>query len=298
VRSGLFVGLVTLDVIQRVERVPGPNEKITAISADVAAGGPAANAAVTFAALGGSAMLVTVLGAGPVRVVVADDLSRHHVGVVDAAAPDHSGPAVSAVSVVAGTGDRTVLSRTAEHTDTIVPAELPDLVSSADVVLVDGHLPSLARAAVDAAHRTGVRVVLDGGSWKPAIAADVLPNVDAAVCSAAFTVPGCRDIAESARALLMIGVPFVAFTDGPRAIQWWTEKKSGAVDVPCVTARDTLGAGDVFHGAFAFAIAAGADTMAALGFGAEVAAVRVGHPGPRAWLADPRLAVLAEEISG
>jgi sugar/nucleoside kinase (ribokinase family) len=131
VRSGLFVGLVTLDVIQRVERVPGPNEKITAISADVAAGGPAANAAVTFAALGGSATLVTVLGAGPVRVVVADDLSRHHVGVVDAAAPDHSGPAVSAVSVVVGTGDRSVVSRTAEHTDTIVPAELPDLVSSA-----------------------------------------------------------------------------------------------------------------------------------------------------------------------
>jgi sugar/nucleoside kinase (ribokinase family) len=297
VRSGLFVGLVTLDVIQRVERVPGPNEKITAISADVAAGGPAANAAVTFAALGGSATLVTVLGAGPVRLVVTDDLSRHHVDVVDAAAPDDSGPAVSAVSVVVGTGDRSVVSCTAEHTGTVVPAELPDLVSSADVVLVDGHLPSLARAAVDAAHRTRVRVVLDGGSWKPAIA-DVLPNVDAAVCSAAFTAPSCRDIAESARALLMIGVPFVAFTNGPRAIQWWTEKKSGGVDVPSVTARDTLGAGDVLHGAFAFAVAAGGDAVAALGFGAEVAAVRVGHPGPRAWLADPRLAVLAEEVSG
>jgi sugar/nucleoside kinase (ribokinase family) len=104
---GLFVGLVTLDVIQRVERFPGPNDKIMATSADVAAGGPATNAAVTFAALGGTATLLTALGTGPLRPVAADDLTHHHVGVVDAAVSGHHGPAISAVTVVAdirGTG--------------------------------------------------------------------------------------------------------------------------------------------------------------------------------------------------
>ena len=294
---GLFVGLVTLDVVQRVERLPGPNEKIVARSADVAAGGPATNAAVSFAALGGTATLVTALGAGPFRPVVAEDLTRHHVDVVDAAAPGHRGPAISAVTVVAGTGDRSVVSINAEHVRTNVPAELPDLASSGDVVLIDGHLPGLAHAAVAAAVRSGIRIVYDGGSWKPAIA-DVLPELDAAVCSAAFAVPGRDSGTESAVALLNMGVPFVACTDGPHPIRWWTGERSGAVKVPAVTARDTLGAGDTFHGAFAFAVAAGVADVTALGFAAAVAAVRVEHVGPRAWLSDPRLRTLAAEVSG
>lgn len=50
--DGLFVGLCTLDVIQLVDHVPAPDEKLTAREQTVAAGGPAANAAVTFAYLG------------------------------------------------------------------------------------------------------------------------------------------------------------------------------------------------------------------------------------------------------
>ena len=65
VPAGLFVGLVTLDLVQRVDKAPGPNEKVVAFAADIAAGGPATNAAVTFAALGGRATLVTSRGPVP-----------------------------------------------------------------------------------------------------------------------------------------------------------------------------------------------------------------------------------------
>lgn len=297
VRTGLFVGLVTLDLVQRVDKAPGPNEKVVASSVDVAAGGPATNAAVTFAALGGEATLLTALGAGPLRSAVSDDLSRHGVAVVDAAAPGHPGPPVSSVVVTAGTGERSVVSRNAEQAGTTVPADLRDLVGGADVLLVDGHLADLARAAVEAAGRARVRVVLDGGSWKPTLA-DVLPGVDAAVCSADFSVPGCDSVEESAMALVSAGVPFVAFTDGPRPIRWWTTNAAGIVDVDPVTALDTLGAGDAFHGAFAFAVAAGADLAEALGLAAAVASVRVEYVGPRTWLSDPRLHALAGQVAG
>src|SRR5690625_5980424 len=63
---GVFAGLATLDVIHRVDASPGPDEKVTALSQFVAAGGPAANAAVTFAALGGHAVLLTALGRSPI----------------------------------------------------------------------------------------------------------------------------------------------------------------------------------------------------------------------------------------
>ncbi len=295
--AGLFVGLVTLDLVQRVDKAPGPNEKVVASAADIAAGGPATNAAVTFATLGGRATLLTAFGAGPLQSVVSEDLSRHGVAVVDAATPGHPGPAISAVVVTAGTGERSVVSRNAEQGGTKVPADLSDLVSSADVLLVDGHLADLSRAAVNAAGRADIRVVLDGGSWRPAMA-DVLPGVDAAVCSAAFTVPGCSSVEESAQAMMAVGAPFVAFTDGPRPIRWWTAHGAGTVEIDQVTALDTLGAGDAFHGAFAFAVAAGADLVGALRLAAAVASVRVEHVGPRAWLSDPRLPALAEQVVG
>ena len=39
--GGLFVGLATLDVVQLVDRLPGPNEKTVAQRTWLAAGGPA-----------------------------------------------------------------------------------------------------------------------------------------------------------------------------------------------------------------------------------------------------------------
>src|SRR5690348_14407025 len=80
---GIFVGLATLDVIHRIDEPPAVNQKITATAQFVAAGGPAANAAVTFAALGGGAVLVTALGTEPVADLVRSDLIEHGVDHLD-----------------------------------------------------------------------------------------------------------------------------------------------------------------------------------------------------------------------
>ena len=74
---GVFVGLATLDVIHRIAKPPAANQKITSNAQFVAAGGPAANAAVTFAALGGQAILVTALGVDPVAELIRADLAAY-----------------------------------------------------------------------------------------------------------------------------------------------------------------------------------------------------------------------------
>lgn len=282
---GLFVGLTTVDLVQRVARLPGANEKVVATRADLAAGGPAANAAVTFAALGGRATLLTVVGAGGLAATATEDLRRHGVTVVDAGRTSGDQLAISAITVVEGTGERSVVSRNAEGVDVEVPERLPDLVADADVVLLDGHHPRLAVAAARAATREGVPVVLDAGSWKPVLV-DVLPLTRMAVCSADFRLADGRRADGS---LLDSGPGFVAVTAGAEPVRWWTRDDAGVVRVPSVTARDTLGAGDVFHGAFAFAVATGKDEVEALTYAAGVASVRVGHVGPRSWLTDARL---------
>ncbi|RFA11280.1 kinase [Subtercola boreus] len=283
---GVFVGLATLDVVHRVAANPGVNQKITATAQFIAAGGPAANAAVVFAGLGGTATLVTALGADPVADLIRSDLAAYGVRVVDVD-PQRSTPApVSAVAVTESTGDRSVVSIDAVGADVRPPSarNLADLLSGSDVVLIDGHHPALAVAAAEAAHDAGVTVVVDAGRWKP-VMADLLPLTTAMICSNDFLVPGTADSDATAAALVDRGVRTVATTHGGGDVLWWSDGALGAVPVPRIRPVDTLGAGDVFHGAYAYFQSLPQATVAsAIGRASRVAALRCSNIGPRAWL--------------
>jgi sugar/nucleoside kinase (ribokinase family) len=281
--------------VQRVERAPGANDKVRASRADLASGGPAANAAVTFRALGGRAVLLSTLGSGPIAKLATDDLSQHGVSVVDCWSPGSPDLSISATTVLDGTGERSVVSRNAADVGVTVPPHLDALVADADVVLIDGHHPELALAAARLAQQAGIAVVLDCGSEKE-VFADLTPLAAAAVCSAEFTVAGAGGFDEVSAALLDTGTGLVAMTEGARPVRWRTRHAAGTVEVPPITARDTLGAGDVLHGAFARAWAAGVrDPDRSLLFATAVATLRVEHVGPRSWLTDRRLTQLVED---
>ncbi len=285
---GLFVGLTTLDLVQRVAQRPGVNEKIIAQRSDLAVGGPAAVAAVTFSALGGRGLLLSALGPGPLGGLAGKELDHAGVCVVDAWAGG-ADLSISAITVLDGTGERSVVSRNAEDLIVTVPACLPGLARDADVVLIDGHHPDLAVAAARAARAAEIPVVLDCGSAKP-VYAELLPLADAVVCSAGFVAGGPDGFDEVSEAMVAEGARLVAMTAGAAPVRWRTREETGAVEVPPVTVRDTLGAGDVLHGAVAFARAQGAmDPERILSLGVAVASLRVQHVGPRAWQDDQRL---------
>jgi sugar/nucleoside kinase (ribokinase family) len=263
-------GLATVDLLYTVDRIPGVDEKAQATSVEVAAGGPAANAAITAALLGAEVTLVSAVGAHPLGTLIRDDLDRYGVRLVDAAAGRAGPPPVSAITVLAATGQRTIVSRNAGDLAAGVPVDLD--LAGADAVLVDGHHPALAVAAA----RAGRPLVVDAGSWRP-VFADVLPHALVVACSAAFRAPD---------PVLLAGVPHVAVTDGPRPVRWRSGPAAGAVPVPAVAAVDTAGAGDVFHGALAVAVARDPevrDFPGALAYAVSIAARRVVHRGPRAW---------------
>jgi sugar/nucleoside kinase (ribokinase family) len=288
---GLFVGLTTLDLVQRVGQRPGVNEKVIAQRSDLAVGGPAAVAAVTFSALGGRSVLLSALGPGPLGGLAGKELDQAGVCVVDAWAGG-ADLSISAVTVLNDTGDRSVVSRNAEDLIIAVPAGLLSLTRDADVVLIDGHHPDLAVAAARAALSAEIPVVLDCGSAKP-VYAELVPVADAAVCSTGFVGGDPEEFDEVGRAMVAEGARLVAMTAGAAPVRWRTREATGTVEVPPVTVRDTLGAGDVLHGAVAFARAWGAsDPVHLLSMGVAVASLRVQHVGPRAWLDDQRLRAL------
>lgn len=300
---GVFVGLATLDVVQHVEELPGPNEKVTARWQGVAAGGPALNAAVTFAALGGVARLVTRVGTGPVADLVRADLAACGVELVDVD-PGHS-PSVSSVTVHVGTGDRQIVSTDGGSAAELsaVTAAMTGAFADADVVEVDGHHPDLAALCLPLAAQ--LPRVLDAGRWKPQMAW-LVPACTDVVCSADFVVPRGDptgddgtgdDVLEAVLALGAVegGVRLAAVSAGAGPLRWRTRDDAGEVTVDAVDVVDTLGAGDVLHGAYAYARAARPTAGPAdrLRFAADVASRSCRERGTRSWLRGLRGATLA-----
>jgi sulfofructose kinase len=72
-----------------------------------------------------------------------------------------------------------------------------------------------------------------------------------------------------------------AVTLGADGVAWLEAGEAHRQPALPVAARDTTGAGDVFHGAYAFAIAAGAPVAESMGFAAAAAALKCRKPGGR-----------------
>ncbi len=295
-------GLVTLDVSQVVESIPGPDQKVVAEELDVTFGGPAANAAATAVALAVPARLVTAVGAGPIADLVRAGLDQAGVGVIDLAARTDARPPVSTVLITRATGQRAVASVNAVGMPTL-PAPDPSVLDGATALLVDGHHLSAAVPLATEARRRGVPVLLDGGSWKPGLE-ELLAQVDHAVLSADFTLPdedqaaptrhGERialphtdehDLASSALLHRWPALLSVARSAGAGPVRL-VERGSDPVLLPVAAVSevvDTLGAGDVLHGAIGAELARGAAIGDALRTGIVVATRSTRYPGALGW---------------
>ena len=82
-RKGLFVGLCTLDYVYYADEFPKENKKIKVNEYARYIGGPAANAAITYAALGGDATLATCLGSSLESKMILEELRSYGVKVLN-----------------------------------------------------------------------------------------------------------------------------------------------------------------------------------------------------------------------
>ena len=250
---GLFVGLVSLDIIYRVDTFPEKNQKIVASDETIAAGGPATNAAVTFSYLGGKGKLVGVVGNHPISDLIRGDLERFNLTISDLNSDWAESPPVSSIIVTKATGDRAVISINATKYKACSYQYPPHVLEDIDIVLIDGHQMEVSQAIAEGAHKQNIPVVIDGGSWKNGFET-VLPYVDYAVCSANFYPPDCYTQEDVFAYLSAAGIKYIAITNGEKPIQYLNQDEKGQLNIPAIKAIDTLGAGDIFHGAFCYYI--------------------------------------------
>ncbi|MEM9136107.1 MAG: PfkB family carbohydrate kinase [Cyanobacteria bacterium P01_F01_bin.42] len=284
---GLFIGLTTLDLIYHAHSAPSANEKVVAQEMMFAAGGPATNAAIAFAALGGEATLVSVIGQHPLAQWIHSDLAQHQVAHLELMPQYCDSPTVSSVVVSTETGDRAVVSKNAQDfqvaDSSVIVDQIVSLFHSADIIILDGHQMALSQAIAARAAQSHIPTVFDGGSWKPG-SEHLLPHITHIICSESFQPPGCGNEFET---LAYLGLcspgANLAVTHGGAAITLRVDQAMTRCSCPSVTVADTLGAGDFLHGAFAFWVPH-RSFEASIQAASTIASLSCQFPGTRKWL--------------
>ena len=247
--NGAFVGLSTFDIEYPVDYVPGSDEKITADGQYLSAGGPATNAAVTFSMLSGKAWLASPLGTHFISRIIGHELKQFGVDHYDISPSFEKPPPISSVLVTKENGNRAVVSANtnAVTKECINPIKkLPDDIG---VLLIDGHYIDIAIEAAQIAKQKGIPVVIDAGSWKEGLDS-LLPLVDIAICSERFMPPGCQDINDTIQYLKGSQINHIAISRGGSPIIGLDDNEKFEIPVKKTKVLDTLGAGDILHGAF------------------------------------------------
>ncbi len=280
--SGLFIGLTTLDLIYLAEQPPAANQKLVALDDLVAAGGPATNAAIACAHLGHPATVISSLGCHPITQLIRADLQQWGVELLDLSPDKPEPPPVSSIIVTATTGDRAVISRNAVKLSIPGDRVASDILQAVDVLLIDGHQLAVSYTLATHARRLGIPIVVDAGSWKSGWET-VLPLADYVICSANFHPPNCATEADTIAYLQLLGIPHIAITHGAAPIWYRDRDRPGTLPVPVIQPIDTLGAGDIFHGAFCYYIRQ-AEFVEALSQSAKIAAGACQYFGTRQWM--------------
>lgn len=285
-RQVIVIGHAAYDHVYRIEAFGQKPSKHRALEHIECGGGSAANAAAAAARLGGKVQLWSRVGADDVGRKIVDALRRD--GVDTQHVLMHTGSRTStAVVIVDAEGERLVVS----ERDHAMPANadwLPlDEIAEADAVLSDMTWREATRAAFQSARALCVSTVLDLDVAGGLPSADVLELTDFAIASA-DALRGLfegHDHEARLKQLIASGARHAGVTLGRKGYTWinsvGTTGFQPAFDVKTV---DTTGAGDAFHGAFAWGLAQGRDETECVRIAAAAAALKCRRLGARAGL--------------
>ncbi len=266
----LCVGAGTYDLIYSVDRDPQPDEKIRAQSFAGCGGGPAANAAITVSHLGLQAGFVGYLGRDIFGNAHFEELLEAGVLTNLIARGEH--PSALSVVMVKPDGSRSLVNY--RKPESFLAAGSVDFKHvDAKVILFDGHEPHISPPLAGLARQQGIITLLDAGSIHSGTE-ELASLVDYLVCSEKFVL-GFTGQKDEYKALEKLApyAPNVVITVGDRGLVWKNKEESGQLEPYKVTAVDTTGAGDVFHGALAACLAEERDWLESLSYASAAGAL-------------------------
>jgi sulfofructose kinase len=277
------VGLNATDTLILLPHFPAYAGKVPFEEDVLSPGGQVASAMVACARLGLRVKYIGTVGDDERGRVQMESLRRENVNLDDVAVRRNCPNQSAYILVDSSTGERTVLWRRPEGLR-IRPAHIrPEMITCARLLHIDGHdTPAVERAA-RLAKEAGIPVTVDVDTIYAGFE-KVMPLVDYLIASSEFPTNWTRE-ADPLRALQSIQnrhhMRVAAMTLGAHGALALVEGHfiySPGFVVDCV---DTTGAGDVFHGAFCYAVLEGMPMPEALDFSNAMAALNCTALGAR-----------------
>ncbi|PLR41694.1 ribokinase [Chimaeribacter californicus] len=280
------VGITVEDRLYYLDTLPEGGGKYVAREYQEAGGGPAATAAVAAARLGAQVDFIGRVGQDACGEALCAGLAAEGVSVQHCRRIAGAASGQSAI-VVDRYGERMIINFPGRAL--AADAEWLDAIDFRryDALLADVRWPEGAQQAMAQARAAGIPTVLDA-DLTPQPIAPLLALAD----HAAFSWPALQRLAgdlppEAAlrrAAALTPGTVYV--TLGSQGCFWLEEGCCRHQPAFEVEVKDTTGAGDVFHGALAWAIARHATPAEAVRLASAAAALKCTRPGGRAGIAD------------
>jgi sugar/nucleoside kinase (ribokinase family) len=242
-------------------------------------GGLVATALVACARLGAQTELLSMLGGDVIADQILEELEDEHVSTGHVVRHPGGASPFSFIHVDEKTGERTIFHRRAAGLNW--QGANSDAITRAQALLVDDFYPDLVRNVTAIAKANNIPTVAD---TTPSEAnADWISNVDVLIVPRHYLRAGGfgDDVDQALDAIHAMGPATAVITLG--ADGWAAsgpDGRSRGAAFP-VTVVDTVGAGDVFHGAYAFGLARGWTTPRCAEFASAVAAIKCTRVGGR-----------------
>ncbi len=281
------VGLNATDTMILIPHFPAYGGKVPFLEEVLSPGGQVASAMVCCARLGLRTKYIGTIGDDERGRIQWESLQGSGVNL-DHVQRRRGTPNQSAYILIdQSTGERTVFWHRPEALR-IAPEEISeDQIACARLLHIDGHDTPAVSHAARIARRHAIPVTVDVDTIYKGFE-DVLPNVDYLITSSEFPERWTGE-SDPLRALELLqetyGMRVAAMTLGAHGALARAEGRfhySPAFVVNCV---DTTGAGDIFHGAFCYAVLEGYDLDGALEFSNAMAALNCTAMGARGRIA-------------
>ena len=273
----LCIGMPVRDLTFHTPGVPKRGSKENATAFDEICGGNALNAAIGIVRLGGRASICGPMGDARETSSRFIFEQMKHEGI-ETTHLIHMPGLVTPISAVMidPSGERTIVTF---RDPQLWHVKLPDfdtLLDDCHAILTESRCAEFCTDLCAEAVRRGIPVVVDVD--RAMSLREGLLNASTHLVFSSEPLQETADVSDDGQALHKIAKltkSFLAGTRGPRGTIWLDEhgqlQETPAFPVHTV---DTLGAGDVFHGAFALAITEGQELREALRFASAAAALK------------------------
>jgi sulfofructose kinase len=281
------LGMSTLDIIVRLEQMPTWDGGAALDDLALDGGGPVGTAMCAAAHLGVSTGILTALGNDNIAALKEGFLTKYGVDTTHCLTRPIPEPQVVLVCVNALTGERVFSPSPHAASHPLRPEEIDcDYMLQADYLHLDGFYLSAAIQAARWMRAAGKKVSLDAAKTSGNISAGMRELVglsDVVICGAGFSsaLTGIDNLYAAGRVILDLGPQVFVETLGEQGSV--TVSKDCTFHQPAypVEARDTTGAGDVFHGAYLVGLGMGWDLIRVAQFASAAAGIKCTRLGGR-----------------